>query len=97
MNRIILVGNGFDLAHGLKTKYEDFVLWYLKTWVEKNNRGDVPKIGDKLIDVKLKNSIFNKLCLCFESGKKYLKYNVKPSKLLERIFFVNKNKRLGGF
>ena len=97
MNRIIIIGNGFDLAHGLNTKYEDFVLWYLKTWVEKNNRGDVPKIGDKLIDVKLKNSIFNKLCLCFESGKKYLKYNVKPSKLLERIFLSIKTKGWADF
>ena len=25
MNRIILIGNGFDLAHGLKTKYEHFI------------------------------------------------------------------------
>lgn len=25
MNRIILVGNGFDLAHGLKTSYNDFL------------------------------------------------------------------------
>jgi hypothetical protein len=29
MNKLILIGNGFDLAHGLKTKYEDFILWYL--------------------------------------------------------------------
>ena len=25
MNRIILIGNGFDLAHGLPTRYEDFI------------------------------------------------------------------------
>lgn len=25
MNRLILVGNGFDLAHGLKTSYQDFI------------------------------------------------------------------------
>ena len=30
MNRIILIGNGFDLAHGLKTSYHDFILYYLK-------------------------------------------------------------------
>lgn len=29
MNRLILVGNGFDLAHGLKTSYKDFIIWYL--------------------------------------------------------------------
>lgn len=28
MNRLVLIGNGFDLAHGLKTKYEDFMYWY---------------------------------------------------------------------
>jgi len=28
MNRIILIGNGFDLAHGLKTSYKDFINWY---------------------------------------------------------------------
>ena len=28
MNRIILIGNGFDLAHGLKTSYVNFIDWY---------------------------------------------------------------------
>ncbi|MEQ8908897.1 MAG: AbiH family protein [Vicingaceae bacterium] len=28
MNRIILIGNGFDKASNLKTAYEDFILWY---------------------------------------------------------------------
>ena len=28
MNRIVLIGNGFDLAHNLKTRYEDFINWY---------------------------------------------------------------------
>lgn len=28
MNRLVLIGNGFDLAHGLKTSYQDFINWY---------------------------------------------------------------------
>lgn len=28
MNRIILIGNGFDLAHGLPTSYSDFIKYY---------------------------------------------------------------------
>lgn len=28
MNRLVLIGNGFDLAHGLKTSYKDFICWY---------------------------------------------------------------------
>lgn len=34
MNRIVLVGNGFDLAHNLPTKYEDFINWY---WEQRMN------------------------------------------------------------
>lgn len=30
MNRLIIIGNGFDLAHGIKTSYHDFILDYLK-------------------------------------------------------------------
>lgn len=35
MNRVILMGNGFDLAHGLKTSYEDFINWYWEQWGKK--------------------------------------------------------------
>ena len=28
MNRLVIIGNGFDLAHGLKTSYIDFINWY---------------------------------------------------------------------
>lgn len=28
MNRLVIIGNGFDLAHGLKTGYKDFIDWY---------------------------------------------------------------------
>lgn len=32
MNRIILIGNGFDLAHGLPTSYEEFITDYCTKW-----------------------------------------------------------------
>lgn len=35
MNRIIIVGNGFDLAHGVKTSYKDFIEWYFGKVIEK--------------------------------------------------------------
>ena len=35
MNRIVLIGNGFDLAHGLPTRYEDFINWYWEQWGRK--------------------------------------------------------------
>lgn len=27
--KLVLIGNGFDLAHGLLTRYDDFIRWYL--------------------------------------------------------------------
>lgn len=32
-NRIVIIGNGYDLALGMKTSYKDFLLHYLKTCV----------------------------------------------------------------
>src|SRR5690606_20936752 len=29
LNKIFLIGNGFDLSHGLKTSYKDFISWYI--------------------------------------------------------------------
>lgn len=34
-NKLILIGNGFDLALGLKTSYIDFLFWLIKSEVEK--------------------------------------------------------------
>lgn len=28
MNRLVIIGNGFDMAHSLKTSYMDFINWY---------------------------------------------------------------------
>jgi len=28
INRISLIGNGFDLTHGMKTGYKDFMDWF---------------------------------------------------------------------
>lgn len=35
MNRLILIGNGFDKAHGLATSYQEFIDWYWDTWRSK--------------------------------------------------------------
>lgn len=35
MNKLIIIGNGFDLAHGLLTSYKDFMNWYFEQWRER--------------------------------------------------------------
>tara|TARA_R110001583_G_scaffold24456_6_gene89220 strand:+ start:46463 stop:47536 length:1074 start_codon:yes stop_codon:yes gene_type:complete len=40
MNRLIIIGNGFDLAHGMKTSFKDFITDYynnaVNTFIDKN-------------------------------------------------------------
>ena len=35
MNRLILIGNGFDKAHDLATSYPEFMDWYWDKWQER--------------------------------------------------------------
>lgn len=35
MNRLIIVGNGFDLSHGLKSRFVDFLNGYTRNFIEK--------------------------------------------------------------
>jgi hypothetical protein len=51
MNRLVIIGNGFDLAHGLPTSYKDFIDDY---FVEKFNTFLSEGVyEDKLITIKL--------------------------------------------
>ncbi len=52
INRLIIIGNGFDLAHGMKTKYKDFVNGYLRQEIGKHRGGTSPKkTEDKLMSI----------------------------------------------
>lgn len=59
MNRIILIGNGFDLAHGLKTRYADFIDWYWKQWNGRLKVSFAREEKDGLCTFKLKNSVWS--------------------------------------
>ena len=57
MNRIILIGNGFDLAHGLKTSYADFIDWYWKQLGTSLLSVSGPLIDDGICRFKLKDNV----------------------------------------
>lgn len=62
MNRLVLIGNGFDMAHGLKTSYMDFINWY---WAQRLNA------------LLTEHSAISQYCLCKleivkTSSKEYL-------------------------
>lgn len=54
MNRIILIGNGFDLAHGLPTSYKDFIQGY---WIFQRRRllEDSSDRTDRLYCIEIDN------------------------------------------
>ena len=57
MNRLVIIGNGFDLAHGLPTRYCDFIDNY---WSSINNG----KHKDDFVEFEKKHFIFNNImCL----------------------------------
>lgn len=57
MNRIILIGNGFDLAHGLKTSYADFIDWYWKEWGKRLLHSNSKAEEDAFGFFKLKSTV----------------------------------------
>lgn len=71
MNRIILIGNGFDLAHGLKTSYKDFILdvWRNKILKELENSLEP-------FNTKCENSVFS-VSSKWESGNISIPNDVK--------------------
>lgn len=55
MNRIILVGNGFDLAHNLRTSYKNFIEWYWDDWLLKLRKCYDNIMSDQLCSFTIKN------------------------------------------
>lgn len=49
MNRLVIIGNGFDMAHGLKTSYMDFINWY---WNQRVNTfvGNTTKVSEDMVE-----------------------------------------------
>jgi len=75
MNRLIIVGNGFDIANGLKTKYSDFLLDYFLERIKelknaKENSDGLLTIKRALNKYPIINSNFSKI-----SSLKKLKEN----------------------
>ncbi len=56
MNRLIIIGNGFDIAHGLNTRYSNFIDWYWDCWWEKLLKSMKPKEEDILCRFILKDN-----------------------------------------
>lgn len=79
MNRIILIGNGFDLAHGLKTSYADFIDYYWEDW------------GSRLQGSYLGNELTDDLCSISQKGEMQPWYWLFPTIDLRRKAKISPN------
>jgi len=57
MNRLIIIGNGFDLAHNKKTSFSDFILDYLSNAV--NSFFENLNYTDELIEISIRTEFTN--------------------------------------
>jgi hypothetical protein len=73
MNQLVILGNGFDLAHKLKTRYYDFIDWY------------VGKIIDKLI---LHNNFDDNLISISKKNQHYYDDIEKPEALKDKLAVI---------
>lgn len=56
MNRLVIIGNGFDIAHGLKTSYMDFINWYWEQRLNALLTEHAPISEDCLCKLEIKNT-----------------------------------------
>lgn len=96
MNRLVIIGNGFDLAHGLKTSYADFLEWYKKDYISKLVGQPISIYDDGLCkivfneDERMKVIFtelpkFDALCKDYNKGNLYEIQTLEKSMLLKRI------------
>ena len=92
MNRIILIGNVCDLAHGLKTSYADFIDWYWGEWKERLLHSESKSEEDGLVSFKLNDSNSEINWVSIWDWYIRIKDPYKPWKNKEILEFAKSNK-----
>lgn len=77
-NKLVIIGNGFDLAHGLKTSYNDFISWYLNDILSKISSN---KFEDKIIDFNCKHNSDRLLYVATSQNLSSIEYFLKETSL----------------
>ena len=57
MNKLVIIGNGFDLAHGLNTSYSHFIVWCLKQYGSALLHGLGKEVSDGLCSIKMNDNV----------------------------------------
>jgi hypothetical protein len=99
MNRIILVGNGFDLAHNLRTKYEDFINWYSHERLKGFENNKTHEDDDILCKLRMKDvqtvlKDYRQKVILNEEFNRYHRFYYSNS--LHEFFTMNSNEDFKG-
>lgn len=95
MNRLVIIGNGFDLAHGLKTSYVDFLEWYKRDFIEYLKANFISQYDDGLCSVDFtgdenKSVMHNKLYEFDELYRDFKSINTYSIKSFNKSSFLTK-------
>ena len=82
MNRLVLIGNGFDLAHGLPTRYEDFITWYKEHRIELLGKEHSNISSDPLCTIEL---LRHQALSIYVSNLRWENYNVSHLEIFDYI------------
>lgn len=82
MNRLVIIGNGFDLTHGLKTTYNDFFTWLWHSQIEKSNYRSNFNLDECKTNCVITNDIYS---IEFKSNDRIYKSNDIKSLYLDNI------------
>lgn len=97
MNRLVLIGNGFDLAHGLKTRYEDFLNWYWHDVGRRLLKGTSKTVSDELCSFLL-NDIIGVPMWGYVWGYHYQRKNpLEPWDINDVLYLAKEDKELGKY
>lgn len=91
-NRLVLVGNGFDLAHGLKTSYKDFLDWHMCTSFK--NYHDTGNCNDGLIEIRNRAAGMKPKYLQMPNSLEEVLQFIQPHRYNEIVYTSNFFKRL---
>lgn len=107
MKKLFIIGNGFDLSLGLKTKYEDFVFWFISKELNRlcSDKRPQASIENELFSLKFKVSSLNfeqimdgvdnldKLIYRMSEFRERIEFNVKNSHGLFQRIYANSSKK----
>ena len=97
MNRIVLIGNGFDLAHGLKTSYGHFIYWYLDQCGYELVRASRREVSDGLCSFKMKGDFGIANWATAFQGYYFQKETLAPWKGIDAFLRAIEDKEFGKF